>query len=142
MWWRKRNSRKPGTPSTKFQLQARNPPALDNEVGTVSEIPIEPIIEKFDASEEDKKDEEYNSVLSTDEAFLESLNEILKEVCSKEFGKFNEELGKLNKELGQFNKERLNDSNVDNIEEAKRWAIKQKQSCVKNQEGNKGNLNP
>ena len=72
------------------------------------------------------------------EIVKESVTRHCKESIGKTFGEMNKQLQEINKELTvtsdneQHNLEEVNgDDNVDNIEEAKLWAVQQKQSCFK-----------
>lgn len=64
------------------------------------------------------------------ENLIKSLNETAKKACKEAFDKIYKDLGIINKESQQNNPEEENDS-VDNIEDAKLWAVRQKQSFTR-----------
>ena len=61
---------------------------------------------------------------------IDSLNETAVRVCKETFDKIYQDLGIVTNKTQQNNLEEENDS-VDNIEDAKLWAIRQKQSCTR-----------
>ena len=75
---------------------------------------------------EDKKKERLISIFSSI-AFLKSFESNCKAICEESFGEMNKELKGENK----TNNHEEEYDNVDNIEDAKLWAMRQKQSCAK-----------
>ena len=138
-------AKEPVQPDLACSSQSRELPTLEKESSSEkTELEKEATKENIDDSDNENKGWAAVVALFQNEDYINDLTEIVSKACkesiqtsigpavSKSFGEINEELRMVSSDSQQKSLEEVNDTdNVDNIEEAKLWAVSQKQSCLK-----------